>query len=91
MQLDLNDPDSIIAWWKVFPDRHDGYLDYKAKASPEFAPTIREARRRIASSQELTGLLAQAAQRTQQFEAEQAERRGRLSALELRHHELATA
>lgn len=91
MQLNLSDPDSIVAWWQVLPDRHGSYLAYKAKASPEFAPTIREALRRIAADPDLAVLLAQAVQRTQVREAEEAARREALSAHELRHLELATA
>lgn len=51
MHLNLNDPDSIVRWWTVLPDRHDDYLAYKVQISPEFAPNITEARRRIADSQ----------------------------------------
>jgi hypothetical protein len=50
MLLNLNDPDSIVAWWTVLPDRHDDYLAYKVKASPEFARAINDARRRIAAA-----------------------------------------
>lgn len=52
MQLDLNNVDSIVAWWLVFPERHDSYLDYKLRASPEFTSSISAARRRIAASPE---------------------------------------
>ncbi len=56
MQLDLSNVDSIVAWWQVFPERHDSYLDYKLRVSPEFAFSINAARRRIAMSPELRAL-----------------------------------
>ena len=86
MLLNLNDPESILAWWRVLPERHDSYLDYKLKASPEFAPAILEAQRRIAGSPELCALLANAAQRRRQREAAE-----QLSAYELRYREFAAA
>ncbi|WP_457356071.1 hypothetical protein [Roseateles sp. P5_D6] len=86
MELKLTDPDSIIAWWQVFPDRHDSFLTYKIKASPEFAPAISEARRRIAADPVLAGLLRQVEQRTRQHDAAFRET---LSANELQHLELA--
>ncbi|MCE4554245.1 hypothetical protein [Pelomonas cellulosilytica] len=55
MQLDLSSADSLFAWWRVWPERHDSYLDYKLSVSPEFAPAIHAARRQIAAS---SGLLA---------------------------------
>jgi len=54
MLLDLNDADSILKWWRVWPERHDSYLEYSLKTSPEFAPAIREAQRRIAAIPELS-------------------------------------
>lgn len=75
----------------MLPDRHDSYLTYKVTASPEFAPAIREARRRIAADPALAGLSAQATQRTRKHEARQAERREGPSARELLHLELAIA
>jgi hypothetical protein len=56
MQLDLNSVDSIVAWWRVWPERHDSYLDYKLLASPEFAHSIRSARRLIEARPELHAL-----------------------------------
>ena len=91
MHLNLNDPDSIVAWWTVLPDRHDDYLAYKLQVSPEFAPSINEARRRIAAHPDLAELLDQAVQRRRQHEALQAERAQRLTSLQRRHQELAMA
>jgi hypothetical protein len=82
MLLNLNDPESILAWWKVYPDQHQNYLDYKLKANPEFAPAILEVQRRIAEDPDLRSLLVAAVRRRGQFEVHQAEgyvpRRGQM-------------
>ncbi len=57
MLLNLGDPESIVAWWRVFPEQHDNYLSHKLKVSPEFASSILEARRRIEADPALCGLL----------------------------------
>lgn len=50
MNLNLNDPDSIVAWWRVYPGRHWAYLEYYAvHAQAQFQPAIRQAQRRIAA------------------------------------------
>lgn len=56
MQLDLSNVDSIVAWWQVWPERHDSYLDYKLTASPEFAHSILSARRMIDARPDLRAL-----------------------------------
>lgn len=91
MFLNLNDVNSIIDWWQVFPERHSSYLEYKLRVSPEFAPAIREAQRHIAGSAELSALLSASVNASRAREALEAERKGRLSSLELRHRELALA
>ena len=91
MLLDLNDPESIIRWWKVLPERHDGVLQQTLKQNPDFAPAIVEAQRRIARSEELQVLLAQSVHEREQHEAVQAERRSRMSSVELLRRDLATA
>lgn len=91
MLLNLNDPDSIVVWWTVLPDRHDDYLAYKVQVSPEFAPAINEARRRIAANPELQRQLTNAFERRRDHDAAMASRNDRLSSLQLRHLELATA
>ncbi len=91
MFLNLSNPDSIVAWWTVMPDRHGDYLTYKLKTSPEFAPSINEALRRIAASPELAQALEQATQRRRLRLARQAEWDDSLSSLQLRHQELASA
>ena len=89
MQLDLNNADSILAWWQVWPERHDAYLDYKLQASPEFAPAIQAVRRRIAASPELQALRARSVQQRRRQEASDAEQIGEMSARELRYREFA--
>ncbi len=91
MYLNLKDPESILAWWKVLPDQHSVYLDHKIKVSPEFAPAILEVQRRIAEVPELRALLAQSIQRRRQGVVNRAEKDGDVPAHELRWRELATA
>ncbi len=47
MHLDLNNPRSIVAWWQVYPERHGPQLSAMARLQPQFAASIREARRLI--------------------------------------------
>ena len=47
MHLNLTDPDSILAWWRTFPERHWAYLDVFEARSPQFRLAIRTARARI--------------------------------------------
>ncbi|PZP34472.1 MAG: hypothetical protein DI603_05830 [Roseateles depolymerans] len=47
MQLNLMDPDSILRWWRCFPERHWHYLEAFETGSPQFRFAIRQARRRI--------------------------------------------
>jgi hypothetical protein len=88
MFLDLQDPDSIIQWWKVFPARHDGVLEQTLRLSPQFSPAIKEAQRRIAGSEELQALLARSMGQCRQQEAYQAERTARMSSVEMLRREL---
>lgn len=91
MLLNLNDPDSIVAWWTVLPDRHDAYLAHKLRVSPEFAPAINEARRRIAARPDLTRMLDESTACRLQNEAVMASLNEGLSSLQRRHQELAMA
>lgn len=91
MLLNLSDPESILAWWKVLPDQHSVYLDHKLKVSPQFAPAITAVQRRITAEPQLSALLAQAIQRRRQGEASRAEHEGNVPAHELRWRELAAA
>ena len=47
MHLNLNDPDSIVRWWRVYPERHWCYLEFYETHSPQYQAAIRQARRRI--------------------------------------------
>jgi hypothetical protein len=60
--LNLNDPDSIVGWWLTFPLRHDAYLDYVARHSPQFGPAIHQARLRLRADPQSRVLLEQAAE-----------------------------
>ncbi len=91
MLLDLNDPESILQWWQVLPERHDGVLEQTLRLSPQFAPAITEAQRRIAGSAELQTLLARSVQERERHEAIQSERRSRMSSVELLRRDMATA
>ena len=90
MFLDLNDPGSIVDWWRVWPERHDGFLERKFKLCPQFRPAIREARRRIAASPELQRLLAESVAQREAHEARQAEWTSRMTSVEMLRRELAT-
>lgn len=61
MRLNLQDPDSIIAWWREYPERHWDYLDAFARSSPEFGHAIGQARQRIQSDPGLHSILVEAA------------------------------
>lgn len=90
MLLNLNDPLSIVAWWRVYPERHSGFLEQKLRLSPEFGPVIREAQRRIAASPELQALLADSVAQRRLIESRQSERTARMSSVEMLRRELAT-
>lgn len=47
MYLNLTDPESIVAWWRSFPERHWSYLSVFEARSPQFRMAIRNARQRI--------------------------------------------
>ena len=53
MHLDLNNPHSIVAWWQVYPERHGPQLSALARLQPQFAASIREARRLIEDDPQL--------------------------------------
>jgi hypothetical protein len=89
MQLNLNDSASIVAWWTVFPARHNEHLDVLLAARPQFACAIRAAKNTIAASRELQALLTGSVRDMQEQAARQNEREK--SSIELRWQELATA
>jgi len=61
MRLDLNSVESIVAWWRVWPERHGNYLHFKLRTSPEFAPHIHAALQAMASRPDLQALWARSA------------------------------
>jgi hypothetical protein len=91
MFLDLNDPSSIVAWWRVWPERHAEFLTHKLKSSPQFAPGIRAAQRLIAEDPELKAVWAQSVRERRDREAREVELSSTKSSLELRWQELAMA
>jgi len=91
MQLNLNDPTSIVQWWRVFPERHSNYLEVKLRLSPDFAPSIREAQRQIAASEELQALLTTSVNERRRQEAYQSQRVASMSSVEMLRRELVSA
>ncbi|WP_124448539.1 hypothetical protein [Paucibacter sp. KBW04] len=57
MLINLNDPDSVLRWWRVWPERHHPLLEFWLKTRPEFAPSIREVQRRLSSDPDLVALM----------------------------------
>ncbi|WP_156422021.1 hypothetical protein [Paucibacter sp. KCTC 42545] len=53
MILNLTDPDSIVSWWQVLPERHGPQLQAFERLRPQFALPIRAALRRIKADPEL--------------------------------------
>jgi hypothetical protein len=47
MILNLNDPSSIVAWWKVLPERHGAQLLAFGRLRPQFSSSISTALGRI--------------------------------------------
>ncbi len=47
MLLDLNDAESIVSWWAVYPERHGALLADWARRRPEHRAAIAQARRII--------------------------------------------
>ena len=91
MQLNLNDPRSIVAWWQVCPERHEGHLEALLGMRPQFGSAIRRAQRHIATNPELQALLVRSVQQRDAWVAQQAERDGNVPAHEARWRELAAA
>lgn len=57
MLLDLNDPASIIEWWKVYPARHGALLRDWADRRPDVRPAIISAGRMMRSDPQLRRFL----------------------------------
>ncbi|MCV2350314.1 hypothetical protein [Paucibacter sp. Y2R2-4] len=53
MKLNLGDPASIVAWWKILPERHGPQLEAFERLRPQFAPPIRAAWRIIKADPKL--------------------------------------
>ncbi len=90
MLLNLNDVDSILRWWRVLPERHDGVLE-QMRMRPQFAPAIMEAQRRISSCEALQSLLRSLRAQREQQDADQAEQTSRLSSVQMLRRELSVA
>lgn len=43
MIVDIKDPASILAWWRIHPERHGPQLKAIAKLHPQFRPAIKAA------------------------------------------------
>jgi len=91
MLLNLNDVESIVEWWCVFPARHDGVLEQTLLLNPQFSRTIRAAQRRIATSDHHQMLLNRSLAQQDQHMAQQAERRAAMSSVEMLRRDLAMA
>ncbi len=57
MLLDLNDSQSILQWWAVYPSRHGALLSDWARRRPEHRAAILHARRLINADPEKRALL----------------------------------
>ena len=91
MFLDFKDPASIVAWWRVWPERHAEFLTHKLTSSPQFAPAIREAQRLISTDPELRAAWKRSLSEREAREEQEAARNVQVSSLELRWRELAAA
>jgi hypothetical protein len=56
MLLNLNDPSSIVAWWRLMPERHGPQLMSLMRMWPQFALPLRSAIRRIKADPALRAL-----------------------------------
>lgn len=91
MLLNLNDVESIVRWWSVFPARHDVALAHLMDTRPEFRQAIHAAQRRIARSRELQALLKRSLVQQDQHEAQMSARRDAMSSVEMLRRDLAMA
>lgn len=73
MQLNLNDPSSIIQWWRVFPERHGPQLAAIERLDSERAPAIRRAYAQIAADPALAPLLGRSQRRHEALAPDQAD------------------
>lgn len=47
MLVDLMNPESVVAWWAVYPERHGPLLADFARRRPDLRPALVQARRLI--------------------------------------------
>jgi hypothetical protein len=43
MHLDWHCPESIAAWWAIWPERHGALIAWRARVCPQFAAAIQAA------------------------------------------------
>jgi hypothetical protein len=67
----------------VLPERHDGVLQQTLLLSPQFAPAIKEAQRRIADSEELQAMLRRSQGLREQQAIYKRDRTSRMSSVEM--------
>ncbi|KQW51205.1 MULTISPECIES: hypothetical protein [unclassified Roseateles] len=91
MFLNLNDVESILSWWSVFPARHDAALEQMLLSRPQFGQKIRAAQRRIATSEHLKALLSKSLAQQDQHLAQMSDRRAAMSSVEMLRRDLAMA
>lgn len=60
MIVNMRDPVSILAWYKVWPERHGHQLAHSAKLWPQFADAIAEAGRLARSERASRGTVVEA-------------------------------
>lgn len=58
MLLDLNDPESILRWWAVYPARHGALLNDWSQRRPEYRASIARARALIKDDPDLRAAFA---------------------------------
>lgn len=89
MFLNLNDAESILSWWSVFPARHDAALEQMLLSRPQFGQSIRAAQRRIRASDDLQVLLNKSLAQQDEHMAQMSERRAAMSSVEMLRRDLA--
>jgi len=91
VQLNLNDVESIVSWWSVFPARHQLALEQILASRPQFSQAIRAAQLRIASSERMQEQLNRSLALQDQHLFQMAERRAAMSSVEILRRDMAMA
>jgi len=73
MLINLHDPESVLRWWRVWPERHHPLLEFWLKTRPEAAPSIREVQRRISMDSDLAALMLAVVKSQRNFQQLEAE------------------